>query len=432
MLQELNLEFVKSFGTALLIGALVGIEREKRKSTGDADLGMSGLRTFILAALVGAIAGWLVGTLGGPGILVAVILIIAALLLSGHVVAVRVSSRVLGLTTEFAVITVYLLGAMTTLGYREPAVALAIVTAAVLAYKQPLHGLVEKIGWDEIFTGLRLLIATFIVLPLLPDHPVDPLGALNPFRLWVLVLLISGLSLVGYIATRWLGTEKGPALTGLTGGLVSSTAVTLFFARQSSRTKTQAAADAIAVGVLLAWSIMFVRVIVIVAVANNALVAPLIAPFAVMLVAAAVPAGLYYWRGGKKPGSVDVGGQDLPITNPFGLTEAAKFAAFFAVILVIVNLVQRYAPGGGMYLVAAIAGTTDVDAITLSMAGYARVADPRTAIVAITIASLVNTVVKCGMVIAIGGAPARRPVLIATGAILVAGIGAIAALSYGY
>src|SRR5262249_57919232 len=112
-------------------------------------------------------------------------------------------------------------------------VALGSVTAAVLAYKQPVHGLVEKINWDDIFAGLRLLIATFIGLPLLPDRTVDPWGALNPYSLWLLVLLISSLSLIGYVGIRWLGADRGIVLTGLSGGLGWSTAVRHPVARQT-------------------------------------------------------------------------------------------------------------------------------------------------------------------------------------------------------
>lgn len=310
MPQGLDLEFVKGFGTALLIGALVGIERQKRKA-GEGDVGMGGLRTFILVALIGAICGWLVGTLDSRSILVAGILVVAVLVLAGYVLAARVNPKSLGLTTECAAITVCLLGAMSTLGYRESAVALAIVTAAVLAYKQPLHVLVGKLGWDDIFAGLRLLIATFIVLPLLPNRPIDPWEALNPFSLWVLVLLISSLSLVGYVATRWLGADKAPPLMGLTGGLVSSTAVTLSFARQSRDTGPGAMGDALASGILLAWSIMFGRVIAMVAVVNNALVEQLLLPFSAMAFAAAIPAWIFFRRGARARSSGSVHGQLL-------------------------------------------------------------------------------------------------------------------------
>src|SRR4029077_4096653 len=167
-------------------------------------------------------------------------------------------------------------------------VALGIVTAAVLAYKQPLHGLVARLDWDDIYAGLRLLIASFIVLPLLPDRPVDPWGALNPYSLWLLVLLISSLSLVGYVGSRWFGADRGIVLTGLTGGLVSSTAVTLSFARQSREDTRRATAHTLACGVLLAWCIMFGRVIAEVLVVNRALVVRLLIPFAMMGATAAI------------------------------------------------------------------------------------------------------------------------------------------------
>src|SRR5262249_47840357 len=193
----LDLTIARNFGTALLIGALVGIEREKRKSA-EAEPGIGGLRTFILLALLGAIAGWLAEALHMPALFVAVIVVVGAAVLPGYVLAARTPTQALGVTPQSAALTVCLLGALTTLGYRELAVALGVATAAVLAYKQPLHGLVEKINWDDIYAGLRLLIATFIVLPLLPNRTVDPWGALNPYSLWLLVLLISSLSLIGY------------------------------------------------------------------------------------------------------------------------------------------------------------------------------------------------------------------------------------------
>ena len=175
----LDLATVRDFGTALLIGALVGIEREKRKSA-EEHLGIGGLRTFVLVALVGALGGWLASTLDAPVILVTVVLVVGASVLAGYALAARARPDDIGLTTETAAIVVCLLGAITTLGHREIAVPLGIVTAAVLAYKQPLHGLVAQLGWDDIYAGLRLLVATFVVLPLLPNRAIDPWGALNP------------------------------------------------------------------------------------------------------------------------------------------------------------------------------------------------------------------------------------------------------------
>jgi uncharacterized membrane protein (DUF4010 family) len=305
-------------------------------------------------------------------------------------------------------------------------VGLAIVTAAVLAYKQPLHGFVAKIGWSDVFAGLRLMIATFIVLPLLPDRAVDPWGALNPHTLWLLVLLISGLSLVGYVATRLLGAHRGAALTGVTGGLVSSTAVTLSFSRQSRDQATAAATGALAGGILLAWCVMFGRILVEVLVVNPQMLTLLLAPVTAMGLIAAGMGGLYLWRGlSRQSREPSPGTAEVPLTNPFSLASAAKVAAFFAFVTLVVKIVQAESPGGGVYIVAALAGLTDVDAITLSMAEFAKHGDTSVAVRAIIIAALANTLTKCGMVLILAGPPLRRPIALATAAILAAGLAAL-------
>lgn len=408
---------VRDFATALLIGALIGVEREMRK--GDGGPGIGGVRTFILLALVGAVGGFFSRGGGVPWVFMTAFLPVAGLVLVGYWQVARIRPESLGLTTEIAAVVVCLLGAMTLLGHRELAIGLGVVTAAVLAYKQPLHGLVAKLGWDDVFAGVRLLIATFIVLPLLPDRALDPWGALNPFKLWLLVILISALSLVGYVATRWLGAGRGTVLTGLTGGLVSSTAVTLSFARRGR--EEPGAALALACGILIAWAVMFGRVVVEVAVVNLALLVRVLMPMTAMGAVAAALAWLFYRRRGADQGQEG----EVPLTNPFSLTSAAKFAAVFAAVQLLVKGAQLYLPGEGVYVVAAVAGLTDVDAITLSMAEYARANDPGTAVAAIVIAALTNTMVKCGMVVALAAPALRRPVLAATAAILATGVGAV-------
>jgi len=415
MMPAVDLQAVWNFATALLIGALLGIERERHKREHDEQT-IGGLRTFILFALIGALGGWLTLALDSPWILAAALLASLAPVLAGYVISARTQPDALGLTTELAAIAACLLGAMTTLGYRELAVGLGVAVAAVLAYKQPLHGLVQRLDREDVYAGLRLLIATFIVLPLLPDEPIDPWGALRPQSLWMLVLLISSLSLVGYVATRLLGANRGIPLTGITGGLVSSTAVTLAFSRQSRDPAYAGAAPALASGILLAWAVMFVRVIVEVLVVNRALLGPVMVPFAAMAAAAAA-AALFLRR--RAPSHEPTAG--VPLRNPFSLRAAAKFAAFFALVLLVVKLVQTYAPGHGVYFVAALAGTTDVDAITLSMAQYARTGSAQVAVQAITVAALTNTVIKTVMVGVLADAGLRRPMLVAAAVVLAAG-----------
>lgn len=420
----MDVSLVRDFSIALLIGALVGIERERRQAQ-ESPAGFGGLRTFILMAEAGAVSAWLSLKLATPWIFVATLAAVAAAVVTAYVLESRVSADSLGLTTELAALAVTLLGGMVMYGFPEIAVALAIVTSAVLAFKQPLHALVGKLGTEDINAGLKLLVASFIVLPLLPDRPVDPWQALNPYKLWLLVVLISSLSLVGYVAVRWLGSARGTLVTGATGGLVSSTAVSLSFARQSRVEESPSSGSALAAGILLAWVVMFARVVIEVAVVNPALVARVLVPFSVMAGAAGLVAVVLYRQGASSAGESRPGAA-VPLKNPFSLVAATKFGLVFAAVMLVVKLTQRYLPGGGLYLVAGLAGLTDVDAITLSMADFARQGgDPGTAVGAIAVAAVANTVVKCGLVASLGSRPLRRRMLMATLLILAAGIASL-------
>jgi uncharacterized membrane protein (DUF4010 family) len=421
---EVDVVVVRNFLIALLIGALVGIEREKHK-VAERPQSFGGLRTFILFAQAGAIGAWLSQHLGTPWVFIATLVAVTAAVVTAYVLESRVQPDSLGLTTEIAALTVCLLGGAVMYGYAELAVALAILTSAVLAFKQPLHGLVQKLGTDDLYAALKLLIATFIVLPLLPAHPIDPWEALNPYKLWLLVILISGLSLVGYVAVRWLGVARGTAVTGLSGGLVSSTAVSLSFARQSRTDKDALAGDTLAAGILIAWMVMFVRMLVTVAIVYPPLAARLLLPFTAMAVATAGLSGAFYWLGARRPRPIEASG-DVRVKNPFSLTAATRFGLVFALVLLLVKLTERYAPVEGLYVVAGIAGLTDVDAITLSMAEFARQSgDLATATAAIALAALSNTLVKCGMVLMFGSRPLRLRLTLATAVILAVGLAAI-------
>ena len=210
----------------------------------------------------------------------------------------------------------------------------------------------------------------------------------------------------------------------LTGGLVSSTAVTVSFARQCQEDPRKGTANTLACGVLIAWCIMFGRVIAEVLVVNRALVVRVLIPFVVMGATAGIAAWVFFRRGASEAERA-ARAETVRLRNPFSLTEASKFAAFFAMVLLVVKLVQSRFPGKGLYMVAALAGMTDVDAITLSMAEYARSGDARVAVNAIVVAALTNTVVKCAIVAALGGAALRRAMLVATGTVLAVGLGTI-------
>lgn len=415
----LDATLLRNFAIALFIGALVGIEREQKKNA-ERENGIGGLRTFILFAQAGALGAWLSIEMSEPLVFVGIGALVTGAILTGYVFHARANPQAYGLTTEVAALVTFLLGGAVLLGHAEVAVALAIVTSAVLAFKDPMHGAVEKLGRDDLYAGLKLLIATFIVLPLLPNRPIDPWDALNPYKLWWLVILISSLSLVGYVAVRWLGSERGTSLTGFFGGLVSSTAVTLSFSRRSK--EEPKLADALATGILLAWTVMFARVVVEVAVVNAAILPRLAVPMVTMGLVTIVVALVLYRASAKSKTEEKKPEQEVKLKNPFSLTSAAKFGAFFAVVLLVVKVVQTLLPGQGLYLVAALAGLTDVDAITLSMANYAKGGgDVGIAVGAITIAALTNTLVKCGLIVSLAAPALKGRMAVATGLIVVAG-----------
>lgn len=407
------------FALALAIGALVGIEREQKKRAGE--FGTGGLRTFVLLAEAGAVSAWLTSSLAAPWLFGLLALAVAAVVVAGYWLENRAHKDALGMTTEIAALVVFLLGGMAVTGSARLAVALAIATSAVLAFKEPLHGFVEKLGGEDLRAGLKLLIATFIVLPVLPREAVDPWGVLEPYAMWWLVILISGLSLLGYAATRALGTRHGLTLTALAGGLVSSTAVTLSFAKKSREEVGRAAPEALAAGVLLAWAIMFARVLVTTALVYAPLARALAPACAAMALVAAVAGWRLRTRGAPPANAPSVG-----LRNPFSLMASLRFALLFALVQVVVELMRREFPGRGVHAVAALAGLTDVDAITLSMSGLARAGELGTAASAILVAMAANTLVKLGLAAGFGTRALGRALLLPTLAVLAAGAAALA------
>lgn len=409
----------RNFLIALLIGALIGIEREKKKAD-EPGQSFGGIRTYTLLSLLGAAAAWLSRELGTPWLLAAVLLVVGAAVVASFVLQARSSPDMPGLTSEVAAVVVCVLGALVVVGNAMLAVALAVVTSALLAFKQPLHSMVKRIGTDDLFAGIKLLIASCIVLPLLPDHALDRWGALNPYALWLLVILISALSLLGYVAVRLLGPSRGAAVTGLAGGLVSSTATTLSFARTSAA-QPDADGHALAAGVLLAWLVMAARLLVVVTLLNAPLAGVLAAPLGVLATMTAVFAARHYLasRSSVGPaGALPAGVADLAVRNPFSLAAAAQFGALFALVMLATRLAQLHAPEVGVYLVSVLAGLVDVDAIALSMARAPVVPGSTVGAVAITLAVVSNTIVKTAMVALLGRGALRRHIGRAAAAIV--------------
>ncbi len=391
------IDLLQSLLTALFIGALVGTERTHHQLDGPE--GFGGLRTFVLVAELGAICAWLTRTLQSPAVLVAGFIAVGGFIGVVYFVERTRAGEQPGTTTEVAALVVYVLGAVAVLNEPLAAVALAIVTAALLALKGKLHRAVERVSRAELLATLRLLFASFVVLPLLPREPIDPWGVINPFKLWLLVVLISALSMVGYIAVRVYGAARGTLLTGFFGGLVSSTAATLTLAKRSR--EDDAPIEALASATLIAWTVMFLRIIVIVGALSWSLLPPVALILGGMGAAALASGFLALYRAPAVPGGDT---HRLDLENPFRLRAAVQFALLFAAVLVASRLAQTYFPGVGLYGVSAIAGSTDADAVALTLLEVHSRGEAAASIVVtgMVIAAVANTWVKLLLTLLLG------------------------------
>ncbi len=414
--QLLNLEPWWRFAAALLIGALIGLEREfVQQRSGEQEFG--GIRTFALMALLGAVAAFLTDQYG-PLIFLAVYLGLI-LLLWASLLASSLRGVEEGITTEVTALLVPLFGAMMIWNQPAVAAALGVITALILALKPRLHGAARRMSAEDLRATLEFSIITAVVLPLLPNEGFGPFGVLNPFQIWLFVVFISGIGFLGYVLMKYLGPERGVGITGLLGGLVSSTATTLSFA---GRSKTNAGLSTVlAEGILIASCVMFPRVLVEVAVVNPELVSQVVVPLATMLIAGVI-AVYILWRRGRAEEKGDHGGVEL--SNPLRLKTAITFGLVFAVVLVAVEAANEYFGSTGVYIASILAGITDVDSITLSVSNLSMkgLLDARVAAIAIILATIMNTIAKAVMAMVLGTPRLRRLVSRAFGFVVLAGL----------
>ena len=407
-------EIFKRLGLALAIGLLFGVERgwhTRDEFGGDR---IAGVRTFALMGLLGGVAGWLAQVLGA---------LTFGLVFLGFAVLVAVAywlgtqrDKDLGITTEVAELLAFALGGAAMLGEMAPAAAAAVAATALLAAKSALHDWIGRLQSLELTAAIELAVISVVLLPLLPDKGYGPGGALNPYALWWAVVLVAGVSFVGYIAILSAGAQTGTLIAGLLGGLASSTATTLAFSHMARR--AGALGPALAVGAVLAGAIMFLRILVIAAVLNRPLALTLAVPMAAMAltgVAGALLLRLLAPEGEPHP--------DLPqLSNPLELGMALKFGALLAVVVLATSLFNTWFGAAGIYAVAAVSGLTDVDAVTISMARMShQELDPAVATAAIVTAASVNTAVKAGIALVVGGAGIGLRVIAVNLAVLLAG-----------
>lgn len=408
-----DLDLMLRFGVAIAIGVLLGLERERTLG----DEAGAGVRSFALIALAGAMAGYLDLALGLTGFALALFAAVAVLVVILYVMTALRGDA--GITTEVSALMCFMLGLLCARDHVQVAAVIAVVMALLLALREWLHQLARRIESTDIEATLKFAIVTLIILPMVPDqnYGPEPLDVLNPHKIWLMVVFISGLNFASYLLVKALGTEHGIGIAGLLGGLVSSTAVTLGYAQRSREAGEDA--SALALGIMLAWAVMFLRVLVMTTIMHTALGLRL-AGAMVVLFAVSLAACWWLWRRRRsiERGKVQAG------KNPFELDMAIKFGLAFGVVVLVARAAEVYLGETGLYLASAIAGLTDVDAITLAMADRARSGgqDIDVAARAIVIAVLANTLIKSAMAVSMGSAELRRQMLPAAGLLLVAGV----------
>jgi len=403
------------FGVALVLGALMGLEREFAHEYDEPEVeAFAGLRTFSFISLLGCAAAFIT-SLGLEWVFPFAFVALAALI--GVAYVITASDLALGMTTEVTALLAFLIGGLAAWGHLELAAALSVVITLFLSLKTPLHSWVSRIEREDIYATLKFAIISVIVLPLLPDQGFGPYQVINPRQVWWMVVFISGINFSGYLLSKVLEARRGILLTGLIGGLASSTALTLGFS-QRSREKPELS-RAFILGIAAASVLMFGRVWFEAVTIDSNLARGLLLPLGVPLgIGALWCAYLYFTEHPIGPG-------EISFSNPFQLGPAIKFGLLYVGVLLLAKWTQETLGNTGVYLSSLASGLTDVDAITLSLARLAKAGNVSgdVATRAIVLASVSNTLVKGGMVVILGASGLRRYALLIFGTLVLGGIG---------
>ncbi|MCG5515586.1 MULTISPECIES: MgtC/SapB family protein [unclassified Ectothiorhodospira] len=384
-----------SLGLALALGLLIGLERGWKERHLDEGRRVAGIRTFALIGLLGGVWGLLAQEVG-QAVLAVAFGALALVLVAAHVMA-QIRDQDMGITGEIASLLTFAFGALAALGYPALAAAGAVVTATLLGIKPVLHAWVNRLEERELFAAFQLLLISVVILPLLPNQGYGPWEALNPYRIWWMVVLIAAISFVGYFSMKIIGERKGILLTGLMAGLASSTAVTVNFARIAR--KTQGSSNVLAAGILVACATMFPRMLVVSSLFSWDLARQLLFPVLAMMTLSYALAALCW-----KLSSPAAHEESPGLTNPFELKPALIFAALLAGIILLSQGLSEHFGDAGIYTLAAVSGLADVDAITLSLADMTDgQLSLEAATLGILIAAFVNSLVKGALAMGIGG-----------------------------
>ncbi|MEN8259965.1 MAG: MgtC/SapB family protein [Pseudomonadota bacterium] len=386
---------------ALALGLLIGIERGWEARAAEEGSRVAGIRTFGLISLLGAL--WqLLAKEGGAVLLGLSFTAFAVLLVAGSYLESK-RKREYGITTPVAALITFALGALAMAGHLALAAATAVITVILLDLKPVLHGWLRRLEPYELSAVFKLLLISVVLLPILPDRAFDPWDVLNPYEIWWMVVLISAISFIGYFAIKIAGPQRGVVLTGLFGGLASSTAVTLSLSRLGR--KQPWIQQVLAAGVTVSAATMFPRILVIAGLIQPGLLKYMAMPLGAMCLTGYLGT---WWL--IKHCTIQSTPEAVDLKNPFELGVAVQFGILLGIILLLTKILQESFGETGLYILSGISGITDVDAITLSLSRLTHVSTVmEVATNAIILAAIVNTVVKAILVFAIaGGVMAKR------------------------
>jgi uncharacterized membrane protein (DUF4010 family) len=381
-----------AFLVAGALGFVVGLERQFSPHASES---YAGARTFALYGMWGAAAGLIGDRYGGLAV-AAALLAVAALIVASYLAFTKVSGD-LGTTSEAAALMVFAVGLLSWEAMWAAAIGATVAVTALLRAKDALHAVAHRFSDEDVKTFLQFAVVTAVVLPLVPDQAIGRFEGFNPREVWLMVVFVSAIGLAGYIALRLFGS-RGLVLTGLLGGLVSSTAVTMSFSRMAKPDRQPA--GALAAGVLAACGLMFARVLIEAVVLAPTLAASL-APWLLGAFIVVEAAAVIWWRRSSRS-SPETG--ELVIRNPLTLTVALAFGAVYAVVAFASRAAVELVDESSLSIVGAVSGLNDVDAITLSMGNLVHAGlavEPATA--AVLAAVTVNTLVKAVLAMTIGG-----------------------------
>lgn len=390
---------------ALAVGLVIGLERGWHDRELPEGGRVAGLRTFALTGLLGGVLGHLQPDFGAWPLLGA-LLGLALLLTVSYVRNAELSGN-LSATTPVAMLLTLVLGAFAAHGNITLALSAAVIGAVLLDLKPTLHGWLRLIDHRELTASLQLLVLSMVILPYLPNTGLGPYAALNPYQLWWAVILIAGLSLTGHFAMRITGAQRGVLWTGILGGLASSTAATLALARYA-REQPSLAGAAVA-GTLAACGVMFFRMVVLLGVIRPTLLSTF---GSALVVTGVVLLCMALWRWRKLDRTV-VGEGAVGAMAPFDLGTALGFGVLLAVMSVLVPAAKQWLDTSGLYVLSAVSGLADVDAILISVArlhGAGGLSTGAT-VTALGLATLANMVAKVGIAWTTGGAQVGKSVV---------------------